>query len=219
MHLLSNAIALPGTLSLCTLLLAGAADAAITGTTGAFQQIAPPASAVLGALPANPDAFCWNEQSGVAMPNVFVNTVGAGSFGGPAANGPFPITGTFDSHFIHVDPLANFGNPIGTISFSTNIVAVIYEGVFLDITDASLGAFGTLYPTGDPLRSHSASLGPSQYTVSGNTMSLDLWAYGSAVWPNRMVQIRVLTEAVPAPGATGLAALAGAAGLGRRRRR
>jgi len=217
MHLLSNAVALPLAISLPALLLAGNAGAAITGTTGAFQQIAPPAAAVLGALPANPAAYCWDEQSGVALSGLLVNTVGPGVFSGP--NGPFSISGIFDSHFIHVDPTANFGTPVGTISFSTNIVAVIYEGALLDPTDASLGAPSTFYPTGDPLRSHGPVINPSQFTVAGNTISLDLWAYGSAIYPNRMVQMRVITETIPAPGALAMAALAGAAGLGRRRRR
>jgi len=217
MHLLSNAVTPPRALVLAALLLAPDADAAITGTTGAFQQIAPPAAAVLGALPANPDAFCWNEQSGVALSGLLVNTVGPGTFSGP--NGPFALSGVFDSHFIHVDPTANFGTPAGTISFSTNILAVIYEGALLDLTDGTLGAFGTLYPTGDPLRSHSVVLNPSQFTVTGNTIALNLWAYGSAIYPNRTVQMRVITDAVPAPGAAALAVLAGAAGMGRRRRR
>lgn len=217
MHPLSNAVTLSYALPLCTLLFASAADAAITGTTGAFTQIAPPAAAVLGALPANPAAYCWNEQSGVALSGLLVNTVGPGTFSGP--NGPFAISGLFDSHFIHVDPTLNFGTPVGTISFSTNILAVIYEGALLDLTDGALGAFGTLYPTGDALRSHSVVLNPSQFTVTGNTIALDLWAYGSAIYPNRMVQIRVITEAIPAPGAVAVAALAGASGVGRRRRR
>lgn len=219
MSMLSLAVTPSRSLALCALLVAAHADGAISATSGAFQQIAPPTSAVLGSLPANPFSFCWTEQTGVALPNLLVNTVGGGSFGGPAANGPISINGTFDSHFIHVDPLANFGNPSGTIWFTSNIVAVIYEGVFLDITDSSLGSPGTIYPTGDPLRSHSAALGPSQYTVVANTISLNLWAYGSATWPNRMVQMRVITEAVPAPGAATLAVLAAAAGRGRARRR
>ena len=56
----------------------------------------------------------------------------------------------------------------------------------------------------------------SQYTVTGNQLHFDLWV-GGASFPNRMSELRVFTESVPAPGAIGLLGFAGL--VARRRRR
>jgi MYXO-CTERM domain-containing protein len=61
-------------------------------------------------------------------------------------------------------------------------------------------------------------LGTSVYTVSGNTLAFTLWANSSAAWPNKMAQLRILTDAVPGPGAAALLGLAGLAGRRTRRR-
>ncbi len=118
------------------------ASSAIIGTAGQALQISPPLSAVYGALP-GPPAFCWDEQFGITITGMTVNTIGNGFYTAPA-------------------------------------------------------------------------LFQSQYTVTGNQLHFDLWV-GGASFPNRMSELRVFTESVPAPGAIGLLGFAGL--VGRRRRR
>ena len=193
-----------------------AANAAILSTSGQVVQIAPPASAVYGALP-GPPAFAWNEASGVSSTAVLVNTLGNGTFTG-GSYGPTVYAGVVDSHMIHFDASTGVAVVQGSVTFSSNIVAVIYENNLLDIGDGPLGAFGTTYATGDPFRSHSSMLGTTSYTVAGNVLTFTLWANSSPAWPNKMAELRVLTDAVPGPGAAALLGLAGLAGRRGRRR-
>lgn len=191
------------------------AHGAITSVTGQALQIAPPTSALYTALP-GPPAYCWDEQSGVSSTAVLVNTIGNGNFTG-GSWGPIVAGGVFDSHMIHFDAGQGVAVVQGTVTFSGNIVAVIYENLLLDISDGPLGAAGTTYATGDPFRSHATNLGATSYTVAGNTLTFTLWANSIATWPNKMAQLRVLTDGtVPAPGAVALLGLAGL--VGRRRR-
>jgi hypothetical protein len=161
--------------------------------------------------------MCWNEQSGVSSTALLVNTVGNGTFTG-GSYGPVVAGGVFDSHMIHFDASTGVAVAQGSVTFNGNIVGVIYENNLLDISDGPLGSLGTTYATGDPFRSMTSTLGTTTYTVSGNTIAFTLWANSSAAWPNKMVQLRVLTDAVPAPGVAALLGLAGLAGRKGRRR-
>ena len=191
------------------------AHGAITSVGGQAVQITPPASALYTALP-GPPAYCWNELSGVSSTALLVNTIGNGTFTG-GSWGPTVAGGVFDSHMIHFDAGQGVAVVQGAVTFSGNIVAVIYENLLLDISDGPLGAAGTTYATGDPFRSHATNLGATSYTVAGNTLTFTLWANSFATWPNKMAQLRVLTDGtVPAPGAIALLGLAGL--VGRRRR-
>ncbi|MFN9124508.1 MAG: hypothetical protein ACK5WD_01605 [bacterium] len=201
---------------LAPLALSAAASAAITSVSGQAVQIAPPATAIYSALP-GPPAFCWDEQSGVSSTALLVNTIGNGTFTG-GSWGPTVAGGVFDSHMIHFDASTGVAVVQGAVTFSGNIVAVIYENNLLDISDGPLGAFGTAYATGDPFRSHSTNLGSTSYTVAGNTLTFTLWANSFAAWPNKMAQLRVLTDAVPGPGAAALLGVAGIVGRRGRRR-
>jgi MYXO-CTERM domain-containing protein len=202
--------------TLVTAIAASSAQGAITSVSGQVTQIAPPTNATYGALP-GPPAFAWNEASGVASTALLVNTLGNGTFTG-GSYGPTFYAGTVDSHMLHFDASTGVAVVQGAITFSGNIVAVIYENNLLDLSDGPLGAVGTVYATGDPFRSHSSMLGTSVYTVSGNTLAFTLWANSSAAWPNKMAQLRILTDAVPGPGAAALLGLAGLAGRRTRRR-
>ena len=211
---MNHAVAIASTLA--PLALVAAANAAIVSVAGQAVQIAPPASAVYSALP-GPPAYCWDEQSGVSSTALLVNTLGNGTFTG-GSWGPTLFPGTVDSHMIHFDASTGVAVVQGSVTFSGNIVAVIYENNLLDISDGPLGAFGTTYATGDPFRSHSTNLGTTSYTVTGNTLTFTLWANSSAAWPNKMAQLRVLTDAIPSPGAIALLGLAGLTGHRNRRR-
>lgn len=211
---MKNALAIASVLT--PLALAASASAAITSVSGQAVQIAPPASAIYTALP-GPPAFCWDEQSGVSSTALLVNTIGNGTYTG-GSWGPTVAGGVFDSHMIHFDASTGVAVVQGAVTFSGNIVAVIYENNLLDISDGPLGAFGTTYATGDPFRSHSPNLGSTSYTVAGNTLTFTLWANSFAAWPNKMAQLRVLTDSVPGPGAAALLGVAGIVGRRGRRR-
>jgi hypothetical protein len=198
------------------LALAAAASAAITSVSGQAVLIAPPVNATYGSLP-GPPVMCWNEQSGVSSTALLVNTVGNGTFTG-GSYGPTVAGGVFDSHMLHFDASTGVAVAQGSVTFSGNIVGVIYENNLLDISDGPLGFGGTTYATGDPFRSMTSTLGTTSYSVSGNTLNFTLWANSSPAWPNKMVQLRVLTDAVPAPGVAALLGLAGLAGRKGRRR-
>ncbi len=207
------------TLTLASLALATAtastASAAITGVGGSAVQIGAPASAVYGSLP-GPPAYCWDEQTSVLTSGTNVNLTANGFCTGPT---PYfgVAAGTFSSHMVHFDASSGVANVTGSVTFSSAILAVIYENTLLDATDGLFGAGGTTYATFDPLRSNTAQLMQSQITVAGNTLNFTLWANGAA-WPNRMFGMRVLTDGtVPAPGAMALLALAGVATRTRRR--
>ena len=215
MNLTTTTLSLASITSLASLALVASAHGAITSVAGQAVQIAPPTNALYTALP-GPPAFCWDEQSGVTSTALLVNTIGNGTFTG-GSWGPTLAAGVYDSHMIHFDASTGVAVVQGSVTFSGNIVAVIYENNLLDISDGLLGAPGTTYATGDPFRSHSSALGTSSYTVAGNTLNFTLWANSFAAWSNKMAQLRVLTDGtVPAPGAVALLGLAGL--VGRRRR-
>jgi len=197
---------------------AGSANAAIISVTGSAVQIAAPASALYLALP-GPPAFCWDEQQNVAIPasGLLVNTLGNGFWTGPGGNANVYFGGPVDSHIIHFDASQGVSNVGGQVTFSGNIVAVIYENILLDATDLSLGAIGTAYETGNPIRSNMTNaLFQSAYQVNNNVLDFSLWASVPGL-PNRMTELRVLTAAVPAPGAVALLGLAGLVGSRRRK--
>lgn len=196
-------------LSSSVLVFVAGASGAITGTTGQALQIAPPASAGPGALQSF-QAFAWDEQT-VTLATLFVNE--SANPGTSAAPTPGFLSGTFDSHFIHFENVPGVVAAQGTVSFNNPIVGVIFVNTDLDSTDASCGAFGTVYPTGYPLRGL-ATTPPSGFTYVGNTLSFSFINFNP---PNHLCQVRVFT-AVPAAGPAALAALGAGLGLRRRRR-
>jgi len=199
------------TLSLLALALAAAAplaNAAISSTFGACAQIAPPTVANFPAL-SSPIGEAWNEQvnvTGLIFADLATNP---GNSGGPT---PGVLTGMYDSHFIHYSSLPP-GVAIGGVIFSGPIVAVAWNDNTLDLTDATWGAGGTIYPTGQVGRGVNTSSGG--VSVFGNMLRFNFLNQTGAV---DIEQIRVWTQSVPAPGACSLAALGGLAALRRKRR-
>lgn len=192
--------------------LAGSSHGAITGATGmANWLVTPPVSALPGALPGLP-AYCWDEQTNVNYSALSVNINANGFYTGGT---PYlaTVSGTFDSHFIHFDASSGVANAQGQVTFSGNVVAVIYDNVLLDLTDASLGNPSTVYPTTNPQRSSSLILGNSSVGVFGNLVRFDLWITPA----NYMSELRVLTHSVPTPGSMALLGLGGLTCLRRRR--
>lgn len=181
----------------------------ITGVSGSTTwPFGPPASCVPGAL-TGPTVYAWDEQQGVTTSGVFVDMVNNPGSSGGAISGV--ISGTFDSHFLHLEDYSGAGPFNGTATFSGVIIGVIFVNTTLDSTDASFGWGGTTYPTGYPFRGLSSQ---SSFSISGNTIKFSLFALSPVP---EVVQIRVLTHPIPAPG--GLAALGMSGILFARRRR
>lgn len=188
------------------------AQGAITGVTGQTTWLgSPPASCVSGALTA-PVAFVWDEQQGVTTGGVLVDEVqNPGGSTSPLAG---VIAGTFDSHFLHHQGIPGIVGVQGSVTFATPIVGVIFRALNLDNTDVGWGSFGTVYPTTFPLRG--MGTGPFNFfNVNGNTFTYSAFSNLSV---GDVVQYRILTQAVPAPGAAGLLGLAGVAACRRGRR-
>lgn len=185
------------------------ASAAIIGTTGAATQIGPPANCTPGFLN-GPNAWAWDEQQNRGFAGLADMTVNPGLSSSPT---PGAIAGVYDSHFLHYEDYSGLPPAVGTVSFNNPIVAVFYLAttLSLDNTDAPLGAFGTVYPTGYPFRSLNAT---SFFSISGNTISFNFSTISPVL---EVVQVRVLT-AVPAPASAALLVLGGAPAMLRRRR-
>ena len=196
--------------------LAFAARASIVSTAGQTTWLAsPPASAWLGAL-TGPNAYVWNERqnqpAGLFPVNISVNpSVNTGYV--PQLNSVFAPA--VASHMIHFEPAT--GAPlqcVGSVTFSSQVIGVIYSGLWLSGSDPLFGAPATTYYSFGWGRSYGMFLGQSIVSVSGNTVSFDLRPNYAGIL---MSELRVLTRPVPAPGtlaAAGVLALA----AGRRRR-
>lgn len=194
------------------LCVAGGAHGAITSVSGQATQLgSPPVSCGPGTLTGF-TAFAWDEQQNT-LQNLFVNETQ--NPGGSATPVPGFVSGVYDSHFIHYEGIPGVVNAVGTVTFAQPIVAVIFRALDLDNSDAPAGAFGTAYPTSYPFRTI-ATNPPSTFTVLGNTLSFNLSSFQPT---GAVVQLRVLTNPVPAPGAACALTAMGAAGLLRRRRR
>lgn len=200
--------------------LAGVVVAA--ATAGAFGSITSvsgqttylgvaPASCVPSAL-AGFNAYAWDEQQGLMnSAGVFCDMVN--NPGVSTAPIPGLLFGTFDSHFIHYENVPGVISASGTVTFSGNIVGVEFNPGSLDNTDAFWGATGTVYPTGYPFRGLN-TIPQSVVSINGNVLSFNFFSIAPT---NDLVQVRVFTDHVPAPGAGALLALAGVV-AGRRRR-
>ncbi len=191
--------------------LALPASAAITSTTGGVTQISPPLACGPGQLTSLFQAWAWDEQTNVTTSGTIVDEIN--NPGGSAAPVLGVLGGSFDSHFIHFEPTPGVVATTGTVTFSSAIRGVIYRAQFLDFTDANFGAPATTYPTGFAQRGLS-NFPATNFTVLGNTFS---FTFFYPVGSNDVMQVRVLTDAVPTPGVLG--AFAGAGLLGARRRR
>lgn len=188
---------------------AGVASAAITGVTGQTTWLG---SAPLNCTPGGlvgPNAFAWDEQQGINVAGVPCDMVNNPATNFTAILGT--VTGLVDSHFIHFEP--NTGSQIvnGTVTFSGKIRGVMFRQPFLDISDAPLGSPGTAYPTGYPFRGLNVS---SMFSINNNVLSFH---FVGPMPTADLLQLRVLTEHVPAPGGAALLGLGGLVAARRKR--
>lgn len=185
------------------MVVAGSAQAAVTGVSGAATLGPPPPVASVPAI-ISPNAQVWDELQNVTLPAGGVQVDMLVNGGTMSSTSPTPgvVTGTVDSHFIHFSAVPNQG-AVGSVTFNAPILAVIYSITFLDNTDALLGAGGTTYPTGWSGRDLSSL---SVLNASGNVLNFNFFEPGGGAL--RIEQVRVLTNAIPAPGSAALAGLA-----------
>lgn len=171
-------------------------------TTGlGAVQIAPPTTANFPTL-FSINAEAWNEQQNVNVVNVFADmTVNPSMSTTPT---PGLVSGPVNSHFIHFTHATVF-SVVGDIWFNEPIVGVMFNDTPLDLSDW-LGSGGTTYPTGQVGRGMGGLNNGSQITINGNYMHFNFIDFSPVV---EITQVRVLTRAVPAPGALGLAAVGG----------
>lgn len=199
------------TLTLAALLAASTATADITSVAGMTTLVGAPAFADQFGLN-GPNAYAFKEKQNLVIAPTLVDMVNnPGNSGGPIAGAVF---GLVDSHMIHFAPLNSpTFQAIGSVTFDGPIIGVSFTQPLLDISDVSAGAGGTVYPTGNPIRSTQI---PSFFSINANVLTFDLFSLAGT--PD-FEQIRVFTRPVPTPGSMALLGLGGLMIATRRRSR
>ena len=190
-------------------LATSAANASVTVAAGQAQIISAPPSCLPGAL-SGFNAFAWNEQTNVSLANLPVDMINNPGSSSSAISGF--VGGSFDSHFISYENIPGVISASGSFTFSGTIAAVIFTQPLLDITDAPLGAGSTIYPTGYTFRGLNST---SSFTLNNNLLTFNFVTFTPTT---DVIQLRVLTHTVPAPGASLALAAAGLVTLRRRRK-
>lgn len=186
---------------------AASADASIFSVTGLVEHIAPPRGVTYRhSYGQNPlDVTTWDEQQGVQVSNLQVDMLNNPGSYGNATGGTY--SGQVDSHYVHYWR-TGAGAGTGTITFSGNIVAVIFESSTLRLSDPLFRPVGTGYD----IRSRGTR---GDFSINGKVITLDL--HGDPGYQDTD-QLRVLTEPVPMPGTPALVGLGlGIAAIRRRR--
>jgi len=197
-------------------------QAGIVSASGAAMQIAAPGSAVANSsLESFTNAFVFGERQNVTLAQaapVDATTTGLFDALSDLTPGSVAIGTVVSSYYLHADPVgasSTLYTYIGSITFDSDILGVAAQNADLLATNF-LGAAGTTYPSAANVNGLDFSEGTDSFTISGDrrTLSFKLVAYAGSD------ALRVITEenAVPEPGALGLAfAAAGALALTRRR--
>ncbi len=204
---------------------AGVANAGIASTSATVQVVAPPPSALPNAFtfPAGtPRVRTWLEQSDFQLASTLnTNASAAGLYNEVSdLTNSSVVSGTrIASYYVHFDsPASSEASISGSITFDEQILGVIVigdGGATAQLLDASdfLGAPGTIYPTGLTNRGMELSPNGDRFRISADLRTVEFnFSIG-----NPGDYIRVVTAAIPSPGAGGLMALA-ALGASRRRR-
>lgn len=209
-------------LAASSMLAMASAQAGIVSVTGATAQITAPGNAVQNTgLESNTQALVFGElQNFTLSQTAAVNATTTGLFDAAADLTPGVIgIGTLvSSYYLHADPVGSGGvtfRYVGSVTFDSDILGIAALGNELLATNF-LGAPGTTYPGASTVNGVDFPDGTDSFTISGDRRTLNFtlvaWAGADA--------LRVITEgnAVPEPGALGLAfAALGALTLTRRR--
>ncbi len=185
------------TLSLL-LVPATAADAGIVSANRPMFHVSAPPSLEAGRFQTNSSGYAFDELQNVyfaGVVDVLNPTIGRQYT--TQNPGTTFYHGLVSSHIIHTDPGRDgMGRQItGTVTFSEEIVALIYLGRTLDYSDQQLGDPGTTYPLWGSNRGFE---GP---VASGLDAVRVINPYTVQVtMGDGFDQVRVLTRGVPAPG-------------------
>lgn len=195
-----------------TLASAACAQASIVTVGGDLQQIAPPASTLLGAVQDNVFARIFPERVGHSLGGALPVQITAPGLVNAASDltpGFVPAGTVFDCFYLWSDPVVgSVQNYSGFVIFDQPIIGIIVGRQELNLTDAPLGNPGTAY--GDN-SARGLELGSDQLILSVSMFRVD-FAFNTSTATD---DIRIIT--LPTPGAAGLLGLAAAAGLRRRR--
>jgi hypothetical protein len=183
-------------------------QASIISISGAVAIVAAPLSVEEGALESDLHVFTFAEQRNhLLTSDLRVNFTAPGLYD-DRSDLPFPVptlaAGTrVDSYFLHADPATRGVSYVGSITFDTDVLAVLLGGMLLDESDAFLGSPGTSYPA-DPFTSARGLALSGQDTIALSSDRRTL----SVMYTTRQAidQVRVVTAAqeVPEPAALAL---------------
>jgi hypothetical protein len=211
-------------LSASALLAVASAQAGIISVSGAALQIGSPGSVVPNAgfeSFTHAAVFAERQNLMLAQP-AHVDATTTGLFDSLSDLTPGTIAGGtwVSSYYLHADPVGASGTVytyVGSVSFDSDILGIAALNSELLSTNL-LGAAGTTYPGAGAVNGLDFPDGTDSFTVSSDRRTL---SFRLAAWAGADA-LRVITEgnAVPEPGALGLASAAlGALALTRRRAR
>ncbi|MEQ8850635.1 MAG: hypothetical protein RIB32_02515 [Phycisphaerales bacterium] len=180
-------------------------EAGIISFTGPIDIIAPPASVHEGGLESDTQIRVFRERTNLELVEQFgVNITNPGTYsalgGGP--NGNLAAGVQIISYMVHTDHVGSAGGGgryEGSITFDTDILAIITSRSRLDSSDAIVGLPTVLYPTGV----NSIERGTLDSASNGDVLTLAAnrrtFTFSVAHSSDNIEQFRIIT-AIPAPG-------------------
>jgi len=137
-------------------MMATSVPAAIVATAPAVDQIAPPASVVLGALESNLRIFAFNERQCFPLP-IDLDT----------DQGHLTAGTKVSCHLLHMDPVQPPLVLTGKARFNAQILGVISDSADLDASDGACKWQNTVYPPAgtEPLRGLEPTQPNDQYNI------------------------------------------------------
>ena len=185
----------------------GSSTGGILGTTPNVVSVTAPASVVEGANESDTDILAFSEAQGIALPaNFLADITSAGVFQAPGFPSPVVLIAAtvVNSHLLHFDPIGsgpaqtNVGTfTSGSVTFNSDIIAIILRSANLDASDALLGVTGTSYASGglrgleNNTHCGGTSIGPDQITLESDLRTVTVVQYLATC---NVDQIRVLTK-------------------------
>lgn len=195
-------------------LAAGTSHAGVAAVGGATVQIAAPASAALGALQNNTNAWLFAERQGLTLASALsVDASGAGIYNAPGTlNGGTIASGTtVDSYYLYSDPVGGTSEVYeGFVRFDQPILGVIVLRAGLNGSDLLLGNPATIYADNNA-RGLELSTNADRFTITVSEFELRYVFRTSGATDD----IRIITA--PTPGVLSLAGISGLVALRRRR--